>query len=138
MGAYTASKGALERFCDSLRRERGPADPRIVILQCGMVKTTIIDKGHQLLQSNSKTELNSTLKAEKEFYDYMQRMMNTMGENPQIAAQLIERAIRSKAPLTRYTTGGMSLNSYLMAYFMPDWVTDYSLPKLIPLVNKML
>jgi short-subunit dehydrogenase len=109
LGAYSASKYALEGFSDALRMEMHGEDVEVVIVEPGPVKTGFNQRGANALEKympeSSYTE------------HYRKRIENTGdGVTPEKAAEKIIRAVESDSPNARYT---VTWQAYIISKIKP-------------------
>ncbi len=98
MGAYCASKFALEAFSDALRAEVKPAGIRVALVEPGPVATNFNrlarNESHVILQSPSVFHA---------VYERMRReATDRWAATPERVARTILRAVRSARPRSRY------------------------------------
>lgn len=98
MGAYCASKFALEAFSDAFRAEVKPAGVRVVLVEPGPVATNF----NRLARDESR----SILESQSFFHPAYERLRHPAVErgaaSPDQVARAILRAIRSPHPRARY------------------------------------
>jgi NAD(P)-dependent dehydrogenase (short-subunit alcohol dehydrogenase family) len=133
VGAYNASKFALEAVSDSLRRELLPHGVDVVVIEPGGVKTPIWKKGNELAD-----EMQDGMPAEAaELYGPMieelrketVRIERERGIEPREVAEVIGKALTAKRPRTRYLVGRDAKLRGPMAKFLPDRVMDRAIVK---------
>jgi NAD(P)-dependent dehydrogenase (short-subunit alcohol dehydrogenase family) len=109
LGAYNASKFALEAVSDSLRRELRSQGVDVVVIEPGGVKTPIWKKGEDLA-----TDLAADMPPEAgRLYGSMvealrrqtAKIATETGIEPRVVAETIGRALTSKRPRARYLVG---------------------------------
>lgn len=117
LGAYTATKHAVESMTDSLRRELILFGIDAIAVGPGAVKTPIWDKAEE---KNSDTPYASSPWA-----DPIEKFSETMldggrtGLDPSVIAKTIETALTARKPKARYAP-------------VPDKLTNFTLPMLLP------
>jgi short-subunit dehydrogenase len=98
MGAYTATKHAVESLSDALRMELASAGIRVVTIAPGSIQTHF---GNTLIET-----VESWLETESPYHDAYQKFMrdrrNDRGAEPIVIAKAILEAIRSERPKPRY------------------------------------
>ncbi len=129
MGPYAASKFALEAIGDALRRELWPWGLEVSIVEPGSIQTPIWSKGvawgEQLKQqlSPSATELYG--RAIDGILNYISAR-DGQGLHPDEVARVVERALSTGRPKTRYVVGRDAKAGALLARFLPDrWVDRF-------------
>ena len=117
LGAYTATKHAVESMTDSLRRELVLFGIDAIAVGPGAVKTPIWDKAEE---SNSDTPYANSPWAEpiEKFSETMLDGGRT-GLDPSVIAKTIETALTARKPKARYAP-------------VPDKLTNFTLPMLMP------
>jgi NAD(P)-dependent dehydrogenase (short-subunit alcohol dehydrogenase family) len=128
VGAYHASKFALEAISDTLRRELLSQGVDVVVIEPGGVKTPIWRKGDELA-----TELTSEMPAEAERLYGSQiaairkqtaKIANETGIDPGEVAEAIGRALTAKRPRARYLVGRDAKLRAPAAAVLPDRLMD--------------
>lgn len=109
--------------------------PRLVILECGFVKTKILEKAIQAspLLDDSDPPI---LKKEQKILSIIHKV-GGQAEGPFPTAKIVERAIRSKKPHHRYLSGTHANTTYLFS-FLPSWVTDVTVTSGTELTGKFM
>jgi NAD(P)-dependent dehydrogenase (short-subunit alcohol dehydrogenase family) len=128
VGAYNASKFALEAVSDSLRRELHPQGVDVVLIEPGGVKTPIWRKGNELAD-----ELTRAMPPEGErLYGPMieavraetVKIAQDRGIEPRAVAEAIGAALTARRPRTRYLVGRDAKIRARVAKVMPDRMMD--------------
>ena len=128
VGAYNASKFALEAVSDSLRRELHPHGVDVVLIEPGGVKTPIWRKGNELAD-----EIAGGMPPEAErLYGPMieavraetVKIARDRGIEPRAVAEAIGSALTAKRPKTRYLVGRDAKVRARVAKVMPDRMMD--------------
>ena len=108
MGAYSASKFALEAITDSLRMELMAHDIDVCLVQPGPVKTPIWKKS----QSAGRARLNQMGPLAKQHYGGLMMAMKKSAEDAEKHGVAVERvvaavehALTARRPRTRYVVG---------------------------------
>jgi NAD(P)-dependent dehydrogenase (short-subunit alcohol dehydrogenase family) len=108
MSPYHAAKFGLEGVADSLRREVKPWGIRVVVVEPGSIATDIWDRGVDNFQRISGDMPREANRLYGKQMTAMQKALVETGRNgiePEKVARVIERAIRSVRPRTRYLVG---------------------------------
>jgi NAD(P)-dependent dehydrogenase (short-subunit alcohol dehydrogenase family) len=109
VGAYNASKFALEAISDSLRREVLSQGVDVIVIEPGGVKTPIWKKGNELA-----TEISADMPSEAErLYGRLiaalrkqtVKIATETGIEPREVAEAIGHALTAKRPRARYLVG---------------------------------
>ena len=119
--SYSGSKFALEGYTDSLRRELMLMGIRVIIIDPGMVKTPIWDKGEETLHSYQGTLLRSEAEG---LGKYAIQNAREQGLTPERIASQIYTVLIKKNPKPRYSI----LHNYwldLAMRKMPTRLLDY-------------
>ena len=117
LGAYTATKHAVESMTDSLRRELVIFGIDAIAVGPGAVKTPIWDKAEDANSSNPYSN-SPWAKAIGKFSETMLEGGRT-GLAPEIIAETIEKALTVHKPKARYAP-------------VPNKLTNFTLPTLLP------
>ena len=128
LGAYHASKFALEAISDTLRRELLSQGVDVIVIEPGGVKTPIWRKGDELA-----TELASSMPPEgRRLYGRLiaavqkqtAKIATETGIEPREVAEAIGRALTAKRPRARYLVGRDAKMRAPAAAVLPDRVMD--------------
>lgn len=117
LGAYTATKHAMESMTDSLRRELVIFGIDAISIGPGSVKTPIWDKAEEDNSSNPYS--NSPWAKPLEIFSQTMLEGGRDGLEPDVVAKDIEHALTSDSPKARYAP-------------VPDKLTNFTLPMLMP------
>ncbi|MCR9193606.1 MAG: SDR family oxidoreductase [Hyphomonas sp.] len=117
LGAYTATKHAVESMTDSLRRELVLFGIDAIAVGPGAVKTPIWDKAEESNSSNPYA--NSPWAKPIEIFSETMLDGGRTGLDPIVIAKTIETALSAKKPKARYAP-------------VPDKLTNFTLPMLLP------
>jgi len=121
LGAYNASKFALEALSDSLRVEVAPFGVRVVVIEPGGSPTAIwetsLQRARDLLTSPGEYA---------PLLDAMQRHTGAVqdGFPPEQFAQLVERIVRSPRPKPRYALPAGARRFLFLRRFISDRLFD--------------
>jgi NAD(P)-dependent dehydrogenase (short-subunit alcohol dehydrogenase family) len=128
VGAYNASKFALEGVSDSLRRELRSQGVDVILIEPGGVKTPIWKKGEELAD-----EMTEGMPPEAErLYGRMiaklrsetRKIAEESGIEPREVAEVIGTALTSNRPRARYLVGRDAKLRASMAKVLPDRAMD--------------
>jgi NAD(P)-dependent dehydrogenase (short-subunit alcohol dehydrogenase family) len=128
VGAYNASKFALEAISDSLRREVRSQGVDVIVVEPGGVKTPIWRKGDELA-----SELTADMPPEAErLYGRLiealrrqtRKIATESGIEAREVAEAIGRALTSKRPRARYLVGKDAKGRRAASAVLPDRVMD--------------
>ena len=131
MGPYAMSKYAVEAMADALRVELRPWGIHVVVLQFGVIKTPIWDKGlsaGDALIEQSPPEMTQlygpAIDRMREFAVDLERQ----GTPADIAARTAVRAFTARRPKARYPSGKNSRLERIMS-LLPTPLRDYILAR---------
>jgi NAD(P)-dependent dehydrogenase (short-subunit alcohol dehydrogenase family) len=121
LGAYSASKFAVEAFGEAMRYELAPFGIRSVLIEPGMVKTDFVERNlvitHSALHEESPYH-RAGREAKEKFHG-----MGESGIPPIRLARLIWRIIKKRNPRLRYPIGGDGAFMITLKRFLPDsWI----------------
>jgi NAD(P)-dependent dehydrogenase (short-subunit alcohol dehydrogenase family) len=128
LGAYHASKFALEAISDTLRRELLAQGVDVIVIEPGTVKTPIWRKGEELA-----VELTSDMPPEAERLYGAQiaavrkqtaKIATETGIDPRVVAEAIGHALTAKRPRARYLVGRDAKMRVPVAALLPDRTLD--------------
>jgi NAD(P)-dependent dehydrogenase (short-subunit alcohol dehydrogenase family) len=128
VGAYNASKFALEGLSDSLRRELRSLGVDVILIEPGGVKTPIWNKAEHLAD-----EMLEDVPPEAErLYGGLieavrkgtQRIATETGIEPSEVAEAIGTALTAKRPHARYLVGNDAKQRAVMSKLLPARVMD--------------
>jgi NAD(P)-dependent dehydrogenase (short-subunit alcohol dehydrogenase family) len=120
LGAYSASKFALEGLSESLRRELMSFGIDVIIIAPGTVATPIWDKANELdLAPFAATPYAAALKKLKDFMVANGRK----GLPPEKLGEVVKAALTHSKPRTRYTVAPNPIQN-LMANSLPKRMVD--------------
>ena len=128
VGAYNASKFALEGLSDALRRELRPFGVDVILVEPGGVKTPIWTKSTQ----TADEMLEDVPPEVQQLYGKLieavrtrtQRIARETGSEPREVAEVIGTALTADRPRTRYLVGRDAKLRARMAKVLPDRVMD--------------
>ena len=117
LGAYTATKHAVESITDSLRRELVMFGIDAISVGPGAVRTPIWDKAEDANRSNPYS--NSPWAKPIEIFSETLLEGGRTGLEPELIAKTIEKALTARKPKARYAP-------------VPNKLTNFTLPMLLP------
>jgi NAD(P)-dependent dehydrogenase (short-subunit alcohol dehydrogenase family) len=125
LGAYAASKHALEAMSDSLRRELELYGIDVILIEPGNTVTPIMDKTKEQFNRFQKTDYGSILEdAVPIFEDLLKSAMPV-----EVVSKLIHKVITSKTPKVRYPLPNKWLSGWYLLRFLPTRTVDSLLTK---------
>jgi len=133
MGAYAASKFALEALADAQRRELAGSGVEVVLVQPGAIATPIWEKGlaygEQLERTLSPEALALYGRDVARLRDYARRAPGRAIPAERVAAVVV-RALAAARPRTRYRVGADAKLGLALARLLPGRVLDRVLERL--------
>jgi NAD(P)-dependent dehydrogenase (short-subunit alcohol dehydrogenase family) len=127
LGAYSASKFALEALSDALRVEVRGSGVSVSIVEPGFIETPMLDKG----KSDSEDVIAKFPPAGRELYaDAVRNFQSTVesfrkrASAPEDVARAIQRALTAERPKARYTVGIDSKLLTTLARVLPTRAQD--------------
>jgi NAD(P)-dependent dehydrogenase (short-subunit alcohol dehydrogenase family) len=130
LGAYNASKWALEGFSESLFHELHPFGLRVVLVEPGSYPTKIF-------RDNARYGKNFN-NPESPYYEFSQRLkifverhLQHSNKNPEDVAQLIERIVYTPRPHLRYVSDFSSWLRIVVGRLIPASLYSFIFQKTI-------
>ena len=120
LGAYNASKWALEGFSESLYYEVAPFGIKVVLVEPGSYPTNIF-KENARFGHNSNNPLSPYSKYTKRVQDFIHSHTNNLSKDPEDVAALIERIINNRNPKLRYVSDMASWCRIMFSKVTPPW-----------------
>lgn len=127
IGPYHASKFAIEAITDSLRKELRPWGIHVIVVEPGSMATEIWDKGERgaadMLERLGPRALElygSVLEKVRE----MAIKTGKRGGSPDKVAKVVETALTSERPRTRYLVGPDARAQVVLDTLLPDRAFD--------------
>lgn len=130
MGAYAASKHALEALSDSWRRELMLFGIDVVVIQPGAVQTPIWDKASSVSTEFSDSDYGTVL----EKIDLLETKRKALPVEK--VARIICRALRCRRPKARYVVPDGWLVSWIGPRILPDRWLDWIIKRALGLERK--
>lgn len=118
LGAYSASKHAVEGFSDALRMELRDSEVDVVVVEPGPIKTGFNEKAENALERY--------IPGSRYSQDYRDRINSANdGAEPDKAAETVVKAVESSRPRTRYTVTLQALLVKKLKPFVPSKLFDF-------------
>ena len=127
LGPYNASKFAITAISESLRKELRPWGIHVVVVEPGSVKTEIWDKGEQGIDGIAAAIGPRGMELYGELIERIRNVARKTGErgvSADAAAEVIETALTSDRPRSRYLVGIDAKGQAAFRRFLPDRVFD--------------
>lgn len=135
LGAYSASKFALEAMCDSLRRELTPWQIPVSLVKPGAIQTNMTVRHIEELKEIIRQPVSGIAKRYIPFYkSHLKRMEFGFrnGVTAERVAEDIFSALTDKKPKARYYVGLEPTLLSSLSKFIPDKLQDKLLEQLFP------
>jgi short-subunit dehydrogenase len=123
MGAYCASKFALEAMSDALRVELRPFGVRVVLIEPGPIRTSFGEVAGRL----SASRPTSPYARYEGGYRQARQGSDLFGRSPQAVARAIARAVEAEHARARYTVTLPAKLAAMARRLVPDAVVDWAL-----------
>ena len=133
VGAYSATKFALEAVSDALRYELNIYGIKVVLIEPGIIKTDIWDKAEEADISQYKnTDYFENL---DEFRTEFVKM-GKEGLDPETVSVVVKKALESTSPKSRYVITNKYISEWLLPRILPDKYLDSLITKEVGLTKK--
>ena len=127
LGAYCASKFALEAITDALRLEVRPWGIKVSIIEPGSIQTPIWEKSRaaaNLLLESMPRQAHELYGAAMEAVRKVSLKIAASGIPPTVVARTVAHALTANRPKTRYCVGKDATFQALLARYVPDRLRD--------------
>lgn len=127
LGAYCASKFALEAITDALRLEVRPWGIKVSIIEPGSIQTPIWEKSRaaaNLLLESMPRQAHELYGAAMEAVRKVSLKIAASGIPPTVVARTVAHALTANRPKTRYRVGKDATFQALLARYVPDRLRD--------------
>ncbi|MFN6541326.1 MAG: SDR family oxidoreductase [Nostoc sp. EkiNYC01] len=127
LGAYNASKFALEALTDVMRMELRPWGISVSIIEPGSVATPIWDKSLTQAEIGQESLLQPALNLYGQAMSIVRQKMQIIasrGISADIVAQTVVHALTAKQPKTRYLVGQDAKIQAVLKHILPDRLHD--------------
>lgn len=134
MGAYNATKYAVESLSDALRVELRPFGVHVSLIEPGSIRTEFADVSVGTVTLDPRSPYAPVLSRA----DEIKRRFNDMAVGPEVISRVIRQAAEDPRPLARYVA---PFSGRVMLWFMsamPTWLTDAVLGRAMGLTPKRL
>jgi short-subunit dehydrogenase len=131
LGAYVASKHALEGLSGSLRRELMPFGIDVIVVGPGNVITPIWEK----VKRETKFVDSDYKEVHEHFFNFM-ISESKKGMLPEEIAEHVQKIIRSKKPEVRYAPVAQKIANWYLPRLLPDRTMDKMIFKMLKMKVK--
>jgi len=122
MGAYNATKYAVESLSDALRNELYPFGIRVALVEPGYIRTEFADVAMSTL-GGADVPQGSPYAAVLKRADEMLGLFEKTGVGPEHVARAIRKAIESRSPRARYVAPWRTYAGLFLFQWLPtSWV----------------
>lgn len=121
LGAYAASKHALEALSDALRRELLLYGVDVIVIEPGTVRTPIVGKFAEQVAQYAETDYGALLAPLAEEVAERERSALPVAA----VVEVIREAVESKRPQTRYPVPRKRLTGWWLPRLLPDRWLDW-------------
>jgi NAD(P)-dependent dehydrogenase (short-subunit alcohol dehydrogenase family) len=134
MGAYHASKYALEALSDALRMELAPFGVRVVVVEPGPIESEFTGRTLAGIPDGREESAYATVLAKS---DELGARMMKMSAGPEHVAKAVRKAIFSRWARARYIAPSWHALPFMFLPFVPQRLMDFVFKALLGL-NKSL
>ena len=131
-GAYSISKHALESMTDIYRRELRQYDIKVIAIEPGPIKTEIWKKNLNKMDEFKDSDYYEVLQKADKIIENAERNALPV-EN---VSRLVAKCLTVSRPKTRYIVHKNKFAFRLMAYYLPDKITDWLVHKTLTFSNR--
>ena len=134
LGAYAASKFAIEGMSDSLRRELRPWGIDVSVVEPGTIATPIWEKGRA---SGDALRAQMSAEAERDYGPLIATVRaaseqgDATGLPPDAVAREVAHALTARRPRTRYLVGREAKSRAAIARYLPDRFMDSAIARVM-------
>jgi short-subunit dehydrogenase len=127
MGAYTATKHAVEAISDSLRMELSDTGIQVVVVAPGSIQTNF----GETIANSIRGWVNESSPHRARYEKFQKDRVSDRGAKPIVIAKTIQQAIESTKPRVRYAVPYDAKIMPLLAGLMPTRAVDSLMKKVI-------
>jgi len=128
--SYCASKFAVQGLSDSLRRELAIWGIKVIIVEPGIMRTPLWDVPFDKakMEANLKELPDEIYKLYgmdyfEKSYERSKTQISKFYNDPQLVVDILDEALTTNFPLTRYSVGKDTYMWFFLAY-APTWLSD--------------
>ncbi len=140
LGAYNASKFALEAVSDSLRQELRPWGIQVAVVEPGTIDTPIFDKSTAMSEGLLERMPAEGKRLYQPLIDALRAFVDKSARNatpPEKVADAVCDALLSDAPRTRYLVGTDAKIQATLRSVLPDTWMDAAVARLLALPRSL-
>lgn len=135
VGAYHATKFAVEALSDALRWELHPFNVRVSVIAPGPIRTEFGDK---LLSSAERVPAGSAYLAIFQRADRVKAFAERRMQDPRVVTRDIVHALSARRPRARYVEPRLLAVLIKLYQLSPTWLTDFVITRVTGLRPKLL
>ncbi len=125
LGAYCASKHAIESFGDALRRELHNDPISVTVIEPGVFRTRSLENAREVLERSGIPHSSGHAERYLRLLEYLDRCRSSLEESDGIkVAKAVRKALESRRPRTRVIVPPASLVYEIMHRLLPDRLQD--------------
>ena len=130
MGAYSASKWALEAFSESLYFELGLFGISVVLVEPGFYPTNIF-KSSGRYAKNSSDERSPYFSYNQKIKNVSKKIVKSVDRDPDDVARLIVKIVNKSQPRLRYVSDLLSWSRMMLQKNLPSRLTNFIFRRLV-------
>ena len=140
VGAYSASKFALEALCDTLRVELRPWRVSVSLIRPGQVRTAIFDKARQAIAARLTTMPSDLRPGYEPMYERAAQFNERGAESrtsPEDVARAVLHALTARRARTHYHVGFDAHGMNLAKSYLPTRLVDRALARVMRMLKPL-
>jgi len=130
LGAYNASKWALEGFSESLYHELALFGVQVILVEPGSYPTKIFSENSQFAKNFNNPE-SPYFNLSRKLNDFVTAHIRKSQRSPEVIAKLVEKIINTKNPKLRYVSDFSSWLRIKAGRMVPPSIYNYIFRKVI-------
>src|SRR5262249_32637165 len=123
MGAYNATKYAVESLSDALRAELAPFGIDVVLIEPGVIRTNFADTSMSFVDRYQGSAYQGALAKAQQIRDRMEKMAT----GPAVIARAITCAVERRRPTARYVAPFSTWFALVFKVVLPPRVWDWAM-----------
>ena len=136
VGAYHATKYAVEALSDALRMELHAFGIKVVVIEPGTIRTEFAARSHG--EAMRAQRADSRYQGAFDRADQVHAAADRIAVGPACVSSAIERAATTRCPRARYVAPKRAWVAILLAALLPTWMFDGLMRQLAGLTRKQL